>query len=314
MTTQGAPRSVLTEFSDGLAAAVERAAVSTVTVKARRWPPASGVIWSADGVIVTADHVIEREDEILIGLPGGREVRASIAGRDPGTDLAVLRVETTGLTAAERAPDDGIRVGHLVLALGRPLPSGPMASLGVISTLGPWGMFRRGRGRLGGHGQDEIFIRSDVTFYPGFSGGPLVDGEGRVLGVNSSRLGFGAGLTVRAAAVARIADLLLRGGRIRRGYLGVGTQPVRLSGALAQTAGAGQETGLLIVTVEPGSPAERAGLLVGDILVGMAGAPVRDTDDLQAQLGPDRVGQATSLTVLRGGERRELTVTVGERT
>lgn len=302
--TANETRSVLAQLSDALAAAVERAAASTVLVNARRRVPASGIVW-ADGVVVTADHVVEREDEITVGLPDGREVSATLAGRDPGSDLAVLRLTGSGGVAAERAPEGSARVGHLVLALGRPAPGGPMASLGVISAVGgPWRTFRGG--------QVDGYIRSDVTFYPGFSGGPLVDTSGRVVGINSSRLGRGAGLTVPAAAGGKVIETLLRQGRIRRGYLGIGSQPVRLPAALQ--ARAGQETGLLVVTVEPGSPADRGGLLIGDIVVQMAGAAVRDTEELQAQLGPDRVGQATPIIVLRGGVPRELMVTVGERT
>ena len=306
MTTNETSRSALVELSDALAAAVERAGATTVLVNARRRTPASGIAWSADGVILTADHVIEREEEITVGLPDGRELAATLAGRDPGSDLAVLRVSGAQLAAAEPAPENSARPGHIVLALGRPAPGGAMASMGVISTVG--GLWRTFRG-----GQVEGYIRSDVTFYPGFSGGPLVDSSGRIVGINSSRLGRGAGLTIPAPAAQKIVDMLLRQGRIRRGYLGISSQSVRLSEALAARAGGGQETGLLIMTVEPGSPADRAGLLIGDILVGMAGSPVRDTDDLQSQLGPDRVGQATPVAVLRGGERRDLTVTVGER-
>jgi S1-C subfamily serine protease len=181
-----------------------------------------------------------------------------------------------------------------------------MASFGVIGAVGgEWRTFRGGT--VGG------YIRSDVTFFPGFSGGPLVDGEGRVIGLNSSRLGRGSGLTIPSAAVSRIVEQLLKGGRIRRGYLGIGSQPVRIPGPLAAKLGREQETGLLIVGVEPGSPADEGGLLVGDILVAFGGTPLRDTDDLQAQLGTDSVGQARVVSVLRGGEPRELTVTVGER-
>jgi S1-C subfamily serine protease len=303
--TSDSGRGALAELSDGMAAAVERAARSTVTVNARRRLPASGVVW-AEGVILTSDHVIEREEDIKIGLPDGTELPAQIAGRDPGSDLAVLRVSGASLIPAERVAAGTSKVGHMVLAVGRPSADGPMASLGVISTIGgPW-RTRRG-------GQVDGYIRSDVTFYPGFSGGPLVDLLGRVAGINSSRLGRGAGLTVPSSAAEKVAAALLSGGRIKRGYLGLGSQPVRLPEALAAKLG-GQETGLLIVTVESGTPADQGGLLIGDIIVKMGGSAVRDTDDLQAHLGPDSVGQATPVTVLRGGEPRELTVTVGERT
>jgi S1-C subfamily serine protease len=294
--------SVLAQLSDALATAVERAGRSTVTVHARRRIPASGIVWQP-GVVLTCDHVLERDEDITITTSYARELPARLVGRDPGSDLAVLRVDATDLIPAEPAPDGSARVGHLVLAIGRP-GNGPMASIGVISAVGgPWRTFRGGL--------VEGYIRTDTTFYPGFSGGPLVDTAGRVVGVNSARLGRGAGLTVPTAAAARIAEQLLRTGRIRRGYLGIGSQPVRLPEPLARLVG--QASGLLVVSVEPDSPAARGGLLIGDVIIGMASAPVRDTEDLQALLGPERVGQPTTVTVLRGGERRELTVIVGER-
>ena len=294
--------SVLAQVSDGLASAVEKAAASTVMVNGRRRIPASGIAWDA-GVIVTADHVIER-DEIEVVLPDGTKVSATIAGRDPGSDVAVLRV-AGDLTRAVRAPEGSARVGSLVLAVGRPTPEGPMASLGVVGAVGgPWRTFRGT--------EVEGYLRTDTTFYPGFSGGPLVDAEGRVIGMNSSRLGRGAGLTVPVGALARIAAELLAGGKVRRAYLGVSSQVARLPAALAGLV-AGRDTGLLIVAVETGSPAETAGILLGDILVEFGGEAVTDTDSLQAQLGPGRIGQATPVSVLRGGELKTLSVSIGER-
>jgi S1-C subfamily serine protease len=292
--------SALAELSDALAAAVERAGAYTVRVNARRRMPASGIVW-ADGVILTADHVIEREEEITIGLPDGKDVPAAIAGRDPGSDLAVLRAQT-GLAAAPRA--ENAKVGHLVLAVGRPGGDGLTAAMGVISAVGgPW---RSGRG-----GTVEGYIRADVTMYPGFSGGPLVDAEGRVVGINSSGISRIGGLTIPAAAAQKVVDALLTHGRLKRGFLGLTSQPVRLPAAIVGAAG--QETGLLVVRVAADSPAEKGGILIGDILIGLAGQPIKDTDDLQALLGPERVNQPTPVRIVRGGELREITVTIGER-
>ncbi|MBK6318665.1 MAG: trypsin-like peptidase domain-containing protein [Dehalococcoidia bacterium] len=294
----------LAQVSAGFAAAVETAGASTVLVNARRRIPASGVVWSADGTIVTAHHVIER-DEIEVVLADGSKHQATVAGRDPGSDIAVLKIGVAGLTPALRAPAGSAKVGNLVLAVGRPSLEGPMASLGVVGAIGgPWRTFRGG--------EVEGYIRTDTTFFPGFSGGPLVDAEGRVVGINSARLGRGAGLTVPVAAVERIAADLLAGGQVRRAYLGISSQVARLPVALAALAG-GRETGLLIISVEPDSPADAAGVLIGDILIELGGQPVDDTDSLQAQLGPSHIGQATPASVLRGGERKDLTVTIGER-
>ncbi|MGE5596566.1 MAG: S1C family serine protease [Hyphomicrobiales bacterium] len=294
---------ILAQLSDAMADAVATAAASTVTVSARRRFPASGVIWSADGVIVTASHVIEDEENIQITLPDGTELPARLAGRDGGSDLAVLRVDRTGLTAAVRGGP--ARVGHFVLAVGRPVAGEPMASFGVVSAAGgPW---RTPRG-----GQVQGYVRSDTTFYPGFSGGPLIDASGRVVGINSSRLWRGSGLTIPVEAVAPVVDALLAGGGLKRGYLGIGSQAARLPDALAAKAD-GQASGLLIVGVEPGSPSDRAGLVMGDILIRLGGSAITDTDDLQAMLGPDSVGKPLLARVLRGGEPLDLTITVGER-
>ncbi|MCC6380945.1 MAG: trypsin-like peptidase domain-containing protein [Dehalococcoidia bacterium] len=294
--------SLISALSDALAAAVERAAASVVTVDARRRFPASGVVW-APGVVLTCDHVLERDEDVHLTLPDGQVVPAEVAGRDAGSDLAVLRTTANDLTPLARG--GAVRVGHPVLAVGRPGPGGPMASFGVVAAAG--GAWRTFRG-----GQVEGYVRADLTFYPGFSGGPLVNTAGAVVGLNSSRLGRGAGLTVPVEAAAAIAGTLLSAGRIRRGYLGVGSQAARLPAALAARVG-GQQSALLIVGVEPGTPADNAGLLVGDLLVALGGAPVRDTDDLQAQLGPDSVGRELQVLVLRGGEPKTLPIAVGER-
>lgn len=293
----------LAALSDALANAVEKAGCSIVTVAARRRLAATGVAWAADGVIVTADHVIERDDDITITLPDGTEAKATVAGRDPGSDLAVLRITGATLTPIEHGP--AVRPGHLVLALGRAGEGLPMASFGVVSALG--GTWRTFTG-----GSVEGFIRSDTTFYPGFSGGPLVDAEGRAVGINSSRLGRGSGLTIPLAAVAGIVDALVRQGRLKRGYLGIGSQATRLPDALAAKVG-GQESGLLVVGVESGSPADAGGLLVGDILLKLGELAMTGTEALQGALGPDTVGKPLTIAVLRGGEPASITVTVGER-
>jgi S1-C subfamily serine protease len=302
MTTNAGDGGTLVALSSDLVRAVERAAGWTVRVNARRRMPASGIVWSS-GVIVTTDHVIEREEEITIGLPDGKEVPATLAGRDPGTDLAVLKSET-GAQAAERGEIPG--VGSLVLAVARPDDDGPQATLGVVSAVA--GPARTWRG-----GQLDRFIRSDAVLYPGFSGGPLVDGAGRVIGINSSFLARGSGIAVPVDVVARVADALLRQGRVRRGYLGISSQAVAIPAGSTDKAG-GQTSGLLILRVEAGSAAEKGGLMVGDILIGMGGQAVGDVEDLQRLLGSADVGQATSIRILRGGEPRELSLTIGERT
>lgn len=301
---------VLETLSEELAAAVEKGSQAVVSVDARRGRPASGIIWPAGpGVVVTADHVIEREEGINVILDGGQKLAASLAGRDPGTDVAVLRLALpTGGTPpapAELAPAESVRIGHLVLALGRP-GGAPMASFGIVSALG--GTWRTERG-----GIVEGYVRADVTLYPGFSGGPLVDVRGRIVGLNSWYLARGQELAIPSPVVSGIVQSLLTQGRLRRAYLGVTSQPVQLPGTLRQALGLTQATGLLIVGVEPGSPAEAGGLLLGDILITVDGRPITSAEDLQAALGPGAVGRPVTLTVIRGGERKDLTVTPTER-
>jgi S1-C subfamily serine protease len=294
---------LLAQLSDELAAAVDKAGRSVVRVNGRPRQSASGVIWSADGVIVTADHVIEKEEDLTVGLPDGKEVSAQVVGRDPGTDLAVLRADATGLETAAQA--NGAKVGALILAVARPGQS-VQATLGVVSALG--GQTRTWRG-----GQLDGFIRTDAVLYPGFSGGALIDSAGSTIGLSTSHFGQGAGFAIPLSTVKRIADQLLKGGRVKRGYLGVTSQPVQLPPAIRERGKIEQETGLLLLGVEPGGPAEQAGVIIGDVLVGLGGDPLRDTDDLQRALAGDRVGQSVALKIVRGGDVRDVNVTIGER-
>lgn len=295
---------LLTALSDSMAAAVEKAGSATVLVDGRRRYPASGIAVAADQVL-TADHVVEREEDIRVVLPDGSQARASLAGRDPGSDLALLRLEGSLAVAAEAAPQEA-RIGQLVLALGRPNEDGIQASLGVISAVG--GPVRTNRGGL-----LERYLRTDAIPYPGFSGGPLVDTAGRVVGLNTSGLARGASLAIPAGQAWQVAETLAQHGSVRRGFLGVRSQPVAIPPAQQQSLGREQPTGLLLVAVESGSPAESAGLIVGDILVGLAGQPVEDPDELLARLNGEVVGKPTLVEVLRGGQPATVTVTIGER-
>ncbi len=294
---------VLRNLSNGLADAVESAGKGVVRIEARRRLPATGIVWSADGIIVTAHHVVERDDNLKVGLPDGSLVSATLVGRDPSTDLAVLRAETKGLTVVEQADLDTLRVGHLVLAVGRP-GDNVLSTLGVVSALGEgW--------RTSSGGPSDRFIQTDVAMYPGFSGGPLVDVDGHVLGLNTSAASRGISLTIPTATLKRVVDTLLAHGRVRQGYLGVGAQPVRLPGALRQQVN--QETGLLIASVEPDSPAERGGLVLGDTLLTLNGKPLRQLDDLLRLLSGDQIEKSATLKIVRGGQLQEVNVVIGER-
>jgi S1-C subfamily serine protease len=293
----------LTDFSKMLTAAVEAAGASTVTVDARKRYPASGIAYTED-LVLTADHVVTREDDIKIVLPDGRSLAASLVGRDPGSDLAVLRLVEKALTPANTS--DEVKVGQLVMALGRPNGNGMQASWGIVTSIsGPARTFRGGM-------LDE-YIRSETTPYPGFSGGPLVNTEAEVLGLNTSGLTRGSSLTIPVKVAWRIAEALATHGSVKRGYLGVRTQPVDIAEAARQALGREQNHGLLVLWLEDGGPAQTGGLLVGDIIVELSGQPVGDPDDLFAALTSDTVGKATAVRVLRGGHPETISVTVGER-
>ncbi len=295
---------LLQTLSDELASAVERIGTSVVRVDARRGGAASGTVWSSSGHILTADHAIERDEDIIVHTADGQALRASLVARDPGSDLALLHVDATGLTPAERAPEGSLRVGGLVMAVGRPGTSGPMATIGIISAVG--GAWRTARG-----GQIPGYVRSDAALYPGFSGGPLVDAAGRVVAINSWTLSQGAGIGLPVGVVAQIAHALERGG-VKRAFLGVGTQVVPISARVREQVNS-QETGLIVLSLAPGGPADAAGLLIGDVIVRMDDYPLADADDLQSQLTPERVGSPARVRVISGGQVKDLTVTLGQR-
>jgi S1-C subfamily serine protease len=294
----------LTALSDAMVAAVEKAGAATVMVNARRRLPASGIAFTADQIL-TADHVVERDEDIQVVLPDGSQLAASVAGRDPGSDLTLLRLNSAAAAPAEAASRSA-QVGQLVLALGRPSTGGIQASLGVVSAIG--GPLRSGRGGL-----LEQHMRTDAIPYPGFSGGPLVDAAGRVVGINTSGLGRGVSLSIPVSLAWNLAGTLAEHGHVRRGFLGVRSQPVAIPAAQQSALGREQASGLLLVGVESGSPADKGGLLVGDIIVAIAGQVVTDPDELVASLSGSVVGAPTPLEVLRGGVPATITVTIGER-
>ncbi|MBI1298442.1 PDZ domain-containing protein [bacterium] len=290
-------QNISTAFAD----AVAHASNSIVRVSARKRYPASGIVWSEDGVIVTANHVVQRDEDIRIGLPNGEDVPATVVGRDPSTDLAVLRAEVSGLTPATWVGEAEIRVGALVVAVGRPR-SGAEAALGVLSAVG-------GAWRTGGGGQVSHYIKPDLVMYPGFSGGALIGGSA-VIGLLSSALVRDSGVALPAPTVKPVVETLLAHGHMQRGYLGVGVQAVRLSAAQAEEVD--QKTALLVTSIDGDSPAETGGLLVGDILVSFDGEPVRQADDLSVLL-IGSAGKTVLAALIRGGVRQDIHLSVGRR-
>lgn len=309
VSSQGEIGGQLRAVSDGLAAAVEKVGASVVALNARPRVPTSGVVWR-EGVVVSTNHTVQRDEEITVMLPAGGEAPATLVGRDPSTDLAVLRVEgaaAAGLKAAEVGDADALRVGHLVLAVGRVGLRGVSAGLGIVGAAG--GAWRTGRG-----GEIDRFLRLDLGIFLGFSGGALADAGGRVVGVNTSAQARGGAMTIPASTVTRVVEALLQRGHIARGYLGIGTSyPVRLPEKMREELGLPAPTGLIILSVDADGPAGRAGLLLlGDVLVALDDAPTRDIGDVQAALSGERVGQGVKATIVRGGAKLDVEIIVGE--
>lgn len=296
--------SALTDFSNGLTAAIDKVDSATMLVDGRRRYPASGIAFAAD-LVLTADHVLSREDNLSVSGADGRTIAATLAGRDAGSDLALLRLPEKSLAAAKVA-DALPKVGALVLAVGRPSKAGLQASWGIVTAIG--GPARTGRG-----GMLDEYIQTETVSYPGFSGGPLINTEGEVLGLNTSGLAHGNAVTIPAKTAWRIADELAKHGSVKRGYLGVRSQNVSLPESSRKGLNRQQDQGLLVLWLEENGPAEKAGLLVGDILIGVGGHPVSDPDDLFVALNSETVGKSVPVEVLRGGQPQTINVLVAER-
>jgi S1-C subfamily serine protease len=299
-------RTSLAILSDQLADAAASAGESIVAVHARPRLPSTGIHWQ-DGVIVTTDGTVRRDSEITVTLPNGQSLPATLAGRDRRTDLAVLRVAAGSLPTASLGEPASLRPGHLMLALARLGPGGPRVSFGAVSAVG-------GRWRCWKGGEIDRLLQSNLTLYPGFGGGPLVDSSGQIHGINSGGLRRAFATTIPVETVNRTVGQLLERGYIARGWLGAAMQPVRFNPAAQRRLGLDADSGLVILSVEHDGPAASAGLLVGDVIVKLGGRPIEDVDDLVDALGAtDVVGRTFHLDLVRGGERVKAEVLIGER-
>lgn len=298
------PTNALIELSDAIADVVAGSREYTVAVHGRRRLPGTGIVWTNE-LIVTANHIVEQDSGIEVSPEADERAPATIVGRDPAGDIAVLRVENASFSPAPRNGGE-IRAGQIAMAIGRATGSRPQVSSGVINTAEA--ALRVNRGRT-----IEPVIQSEIVMLPGFSGGPLVNAMGHVLGINSSHLGRSASLTISIQALVPIVETLTTHGRMRRGYIGVGAQAVGLSASQISDSGVSQHVGLVILSIDEGGPAQQAGLLIGDILVTVNGTPVDSVDDLVDQLPSDLIGSRILVVVVRGSQTQEIAITVGER-
>jgi S1-C subfamily serine protease len=295
----------LVDLSNELAEIVRAVDPHIVSVRARRHYPSSGVRWSPD-VVVTADHTIQHEEEITVTLADGKTVGATLAGRDPGTDLAVLKIPSPGSSAEHIARAPGVKAGELALVIGRSPDSGVNASLGIISA-------NSGRWRTWRGSQLDAYIRLDARLFPQSSGGAVVNARGEIIGIATSALSRIAGVAIPVSTVESVAEKLLQRGFVPRGYLGVGVQQVPFSEELRKKLSIPNRSGLIVLTVEPEGPADRAGILIGDVVTGIGDALVEQSDDLREYSDSGVIGKPVKITYVRGGALRDSTVTVGER-
>jgi S1-C subfamily serine protease len=296
--------STLLTLSNNLADAVEQAGRCVVAVKARSRISSSGIHWRS-GIVVTADETVRRSEDVTVTLPDGRTVSATLVGRDSSTDVAVFKLPDAELPVAQIGETTSLKVGHLVLAVGRSDEGSLNASMGSVSALG--GSWRSSYGGL-----IDQFVRLDLTLYHNIEGGALVDATGRVVGMTVSGPRRTV-LAIPATTVNRVVDQLLAKGRIGRGYLGLGMQPVRLPDTLKSNLNLTAVGGMIVVNVEANGPADKAGVLIGDVLLSLDGTPVNDMGDVQAMLGPQSVGQSLKAQIVRGGALVEVAIAPGER-
>jgi S1-C subfamily serine protease len=293
-------------FSQEIANVIENVSGSICAVHGGRRLAGSGIHWRP-GLVVTVNHMIRRDEEISITLPDRSSASASLAGRDPSTDLAVLKIEDApGFSTVQTTSAAGLKVGHWVVSVGRSHLGDLAASGGIVARLGaPWRTWRGGN-------IDQL-IRPDVTLYPGQSGSALVNAQSQVLGMNTSALARMATITVPAATVDRVIEELLQHGHIRRPYLGIAMQAVPVPEGLREKLKLESATGLLVMSVEADGPGSKAGVMLGDVVVGIQGKAIGELPAVSDALDGVQPGDQAKLTIVRGGEKRELNVTAGDR-
>jgi S1-C subfamily serine protease len=295
----------LIDLSNALARETDRAAASVVAIHTEPRGSSSGVVWSA-GIIVTAEHALRRDEEIQVTLPDGRIVPATLAGRDASTDLAVLKCAEAATPVGEIGDVSTIKPGSLTLVVGRTRASGPVAALGVVSMVAS-----ERRTWIGA--PLSPYVRLDVGLQPTAVGGAVIDAYGRTIGIATPRFARFGAIAVPASTVNRVVDALLRTGHIPHAYLGVGLHPIRLPEALRQSLQRNEKTAAIVVEVEPESPAHKAGIMIGDLLISFGAHPITRVEDVHAQLASEVIGKSTVVKLVRGGAAQQTTIVVGER-
>lgn len=304
MSTQGSAPA-LAAFSDDVADIVERVGASVVALQARRSYPASAVILEP-GIVATAAHALRREEGITAVLADGSASAATLVGVDPGTDIAVLRLESSQGPAIGLGDASAVRAGHFVVAVSRGTDGSLSASAGIVARTGA--AWRTWRG-----GSVDRLIQLDGGLWAGFSGGPVVDARGGVIGIGTSALTRGRAVVIPGSVLKRVSAQLLASGHVSHAYIGAAVQPVDLPEALRTQLGVPHAHGLIVISTVPQGPADAAGIALGDTLLTLDGKPLADIDDLKAALGADRVGKPVAVSLIRARQLVNVDVIVTER-
>lgn len=295
----------LVNFSNELAGIVRGVEAHVVSVRARRHYPAAGIRWS-DDVVVTCDHAVQNDDDIAVTLANGKTVSAKLVGRDRRTDLAVLKLESSVASSSSLGRASDVKPGELALVVGRSPDSGVNASLGIVSAVS--GAWRTWHG-----GKLDAYIRLDAKLFPQSSGGAVVNSRGELIGIATPALSRIAGIAIPMATVQSVTEKLLQRGFVPRAFLGIGAQPVPLSEELRKKLSIPNRTALIVLAVEPAGPAEKSGVLIGDVLTSIGDKMIEDNDDLQAYVDSGLIGKPVDIGYVRAGALGHLTLTVGER-
>ena len=310
---------LLDAYSQAVVSAAEKVSPSvakieiTQTARARngeqreRQGGGSGFIFTPDGLVLTNSHVVHDASRIQVSLPDGRRLPAQLIGDDPATDLAVVRIDAPALTAVELGDSQKLRVGQLAIAIGNPYGFQYTVTAGVVSALGR--SLRSYSGRM----IDDV-IQTDASLNPGNSGGPLVASDGKVIGVNTATIMGAQGLcfAIGINTAKFVASRLLQQGRIRRAYIGVEAQTVPLHRRIVRFYDLPRETGVIVLAPSSDSPAQRAGLREGDVIIAFNGQPVAGVDDLHRLLTEAQVGSSSDISVLRHTDKLDLTIIPAE--
>jgi S1-C subfamily serine protease len=295
----------LIEFSNELVEITQSLAPYIVSVRARRHYPSSGLLWQP-GVIVTANHTVHRDEDISITFSDSTTALATLVGRDPGRDLAVLKIASQAASLASHPASDVVKPGELALVLGRSPDSGINASLGIVSAVS--GAWRTWRGA-----ELDAYVRLDAKLFPQSSGGAVVNARGEIVGLATSALSRIAGLVIPVSTIRRVSATLLEKGFVPRGYIGIAAQTVPFTKELSEQFKVSNKSGVIVLTVEPGGPADKAGILIGDILVSAGETIIENLENIQEFSESAGIGNAANLKLIRGGVLKESSVVIGER-